>query len=1182
MKQLLLFIAITLMSETSFGQLSQNDFIIGTYWAPSLYTDATPAPADYDGDGAVDLASKTNSGSKIGQWRIDYSTPTGTPIIGQFKAEGWDYQSAVNKYGDAASVPVPADYDGNGKADIAVYNINTRKLSIYLRNSANNGFANTSIDIQYPLTVLTSAKPFPGDFNGDGNIDMSFKQNDGKWLIDYSNQNGTGNIDWTGTIYGDENSIPVPADYNGDGKIDLSIKNNSGEWKVDFAPFNSWNITQSLGSTYNNIVAYPVPADFDGDNKADFSFVNQTPLIDIAWTIYFSDNSYIPVTYTIDQIVNIVFTPIPKDYNGDGNADLSVCLNNPRVGSADGKWFIDYDFNSTNNYLSNEGKLGDNFNKILTAPYYEFDIVDIDNLNKIKDCNINLVIDQMVVQSDKQNDYYLALLNNISGTTAPGLNVLLSNGPIAEFKDQAKTSIANIAFVDHYQTLPSDLQKHIYGVFLGDEPHLDGYSDDHPADMTHLKGWSDFFESTDGWPEKPTFTNLLPRYGYSTNVQYQEYLQTYKVSDPNSPFISFDFYPFFVEANIPKFFTNYFYNLFILKNLFPDRKLVSTVLAAPDANHLDPTEEQLRLMAFCPISYGAKGITYYPFANKNNVTEITNTPYDDATKYNSIRNINTYLKNIVAPVVMNSVNIATLHKANTSFNEGYPLDQSELVSNYGGLVTDLSDTNALTGIFAMDLKNTDPKIFRVGDYALWVANKSTTTAINNLVVSLRGNYSNNVTIAPRVLNYLSSPVTTYANVSVSYNSLTDISTLTIPVLDKGEGRMLKIFSNNNIPTPADYDGDHIMDISIKENNGTWLIDYSANGFGKWDFWGHSYGNQTAHPAIADYDGDGKADISVKTDDQYWLIDYSTNGFTGWDFNATGYGNVTAHPVPADYDGDGNADISVKTDDEHWYIDFSTNGRGAWDYSGSGYGGTDAHPVPGYFSSDNKADLSVKFDNGDWKFDFSIPSGTLANNFGFSGLEPTPVFSGFGNQTSHAAPANYDGDASNYTDLSIKTDNGDWKIDYWSNGLGTWDVLVTGYGNQTAIPVPGDYGGNGSADLSVKTDDGRWLIDYSSNGYGTWDDIILNPPGSSPGFVSGNSQVTKTAIKGKGEQAFLNGNAAYKFLNIYNLAGKQMFAVNKTCTIKELQRSLHLSPGLYLVSYMKDNRVATTKLLIQPN
>ncbi|MBL3550519.1 FG-GAP repeat domain-containing protein, partial [Chryseobacterium sp. KMC2] len=133
--------------------------------------------------------------------------------------------------------------------------------------------------------------------------------------------------------------------------------------------------------------------------------------------------------------------------------------------------------------------------------------------------------------------------------------------------------------------------------------------------------------------------------------------------------------------------------------------------------------------------------------------------------------------------------------------------------------------------------------------------------------------------------------------------------------------------------PEDYDGDGKADLGVKTDGGSWLIDYSGNGFNGWEWTGTLRGGSEAHPVPADYDGDGKADLSVKTDNGNWLIDYAKDGFNGWEWTGTLRGGSEAHPVPADYDGDGKADLSVKTDSGNWLIDYAKDGFNGWEWTG---------------------------------------------------------------------------------------------------------------------------------------------------------------------------------------------------------------------------------------------------------
>jgi len=160
----------------------------------------------------------------------------------------------------------------------------------------------------------TSDVPVPGDYNGDGKTDaVIFRPSTGLW---YGPATGQAQI-VIQQIVGQSGDIPVPGDYDGDGKTDPAIYRPSTGM---FFAVLSGGGTKS--STFGAPGDVPVPRDYDGDGKTDFGIYRQNATPDHL-SLWYAPVSGGEAPYQI-YFGAPGDIPVPGDYNGDKRAEAVI------------------------------------------------------------------------------------------------------------------------------------------------------------------------------------------------------------------------------------------------------------------------------------------------------------------------------------------------------------------------------------------------------------------------------------------------------------------------------------------------------------------------------------------------------------------------------------------------------------------------------------------------------------------------------------------------------------------------------------------------------------------------------------------------------------------------------------------------------------------------------------------
>ncbi len=211
----------------------------------------------------------------------------------------------------------PFDFDGDAKADIAVYRPGTTATAPsnwYILQSSNFALRQEQFGSGEDRIV-------PADFNGDGRADFAvWRPSTGTWYTSLDPAINYGAFKW-----GQSGDIPVPGDFDGDRKADFAVyRPSNGFWYI-LKSSNGGYITKQFGGASAD---KPLRGDFDGDGIGDLAYLRPDGA-DLLWVIQHSSNNIVfthRFGLTIDRAVT-------ADFDGDGRTNLAVF----RPG--DGRWY---------------------------------------------------------------------------------------------------------------------------------------------------------------------------------------------------------------------------------------------------------------------------------------------------------------------------------------------------------------------------------------------------------------------------------------------------------------------------------------------------------------------------------------------------------------------------------------------------------------------------------------------------------------------------------------------------------------------------------------------------------------------------------------------------------------------------------------------------------------------------
>ena len=269
-----------------------DDLVVTDGFACSCSTKSSGStPFDFDGDGKTDLSL------------FDLNDDPLRPDTRVLKST--DSTVVSTAFGSLGDVPVYSDFDGDGKTDYAIFRPSNGVWYI---------FESATGTVRYANFGLAGDLPVPSDYDGDGGSDVAvFRPSNGTWYLLQSN----GGL--AALQFGLAEDFPTPADYDGDGQADIAVfRPTTGVW------YRFGSQTASVVITpFGTFGDKPIAGDFDGDGRGDLTVFRPSERV---WYQLRSTDGF---GVSFFGLAND--KPLQADFDGDGKSDIAVYRESDRV-----------------------------------------------------------------------------------------------------------------------------------------------------------------------------------------------------------------------------------------------------------------------------------------------------------------------------------------------------------------------------------------------------------------------------------------------------------------------------------------------------------------------------------------------------------------------------------------------------------------------------------------------------------------------------------------------------------------------------------------------------------------------------------------------------------------------------------------------------------------------------------